>query len=229
MSDLTLFNYGDLEPEQANETRAAAERIRLLQHRTVEDIISIGAELAQQKKVLPHGSFEGWIKAEFGMALRTARRLMDVGRVYHGKSANLADLGPSVLYELAAPSTPQAVRDAVEDKAKSGERVDLAEVKRLKAANKIDHANGDPKDNRWSNLREATKFQNHMNTIKPSANKSGYKGVKRLENGRFSSCITLYRKRIYLGTFDTIKEAHAAYCGAAKAVFGEFANGGEPK
>ena len=96
-------------------------------------------------------------------------------------------------------------------------------------SDQIDHANGDPKDNRWCNLREATKFQNHMNTIKPSANKSGYKGVKRLENGRFSSCITLYRKRVYLGTFDTIKEAHAAYCGAAKAVFGEFANGGEPK
>src|SRR6185437_16179325 len=41
----------------------------------------------------------------------------------------------------------------------------------------IDHANGVGDDNRWSNLREASRTQNAHNLKTPSTNTSGFKGV----------------------------------------------------
>lgn len=79
----------------------------------------------------------------------------------------------------------------------------------------IDHKNGDPCDNRWSNLREATRTQNNRNTKKRRGCARLPKGVHRTKLGR-------YQAQICLGTFNTIKEAHAAYCRVARTVFGEF-------
>jgi len=61
----------------------------------------------------------------------TARNFMRVAGRY-GKSGNIPDLTPSVLYELAAPSTPEPVRQQIEAKAKAGENISVEEVKRLK-------------------------------------------------------------------------------------------------
>lgn len=41
----------------------------------------------------------------------------------------------------------------------------------------IDHINGQRDDNRWINLREASKRENLLNAKKPSTNKSGHKNV----------------------------------------------------
>lgn len=41
----------------------------------------------------------------------------------------------------------------------------------------IDHRNGVKTDNRWSNLRHATRPQNQRNQKRPSTNTSGHKGV----------------------------------------------------
>ena len=42
-------------------------------------------------------------------------------------------------------------------------------------------------------------------------NITGYRGVRRRENGRFSAEITHVRKRWYMGTFDSVEEAARAY------------------
>ena len=42
-------------------------------------------------------------------------------------------------------------------------------------------------------------------------NNTGFRGVRRRENGRFSAEITHGRKRWYMGTFDSIVEAARAY------------------
>lgn len=80
--------------------------------------------------------------------------------------------------------------------------------------NEIDHANGIKNDNRLSNLRAATRFDNARNVKK---RRSGLKGVQPNGNGWR---VTFQQK--YAGQFPTEEEAHAHYCLLAKAKFGEF-------
>jgi len=78
----------------------------------------------------------------------------------------------------------------------------------------IDHIDGDPLNNKLLNLREVTAKQNSENRNKVNAI-SGYKGVVPAVNNRWKAQITNNCKTIYLGTYDTKKEAHMAYCKAA--------------
>lgn len=89
--------------------------------------------------------------------------------------------------------------------------------------NQIDHRNRLKGDNRWKNLRNATKSQNQTNCGPYQNNKCGVKGVQRRESGRYRAMVQFNKKLIRLGTYDTVQEAHAAYCVAAKYYFGEFA------
>ena len=89
----------------------------------------------------------------------------------------------------------------------------------------IDHINGDPDDNRISNLRECTTSQNAANS---KSNKLGLKGAyfyrgKKSGKKRWRAKILVNGKRHELGAFTTEQEAHSAYRKAAIAFFGEFA------
>lgn len=87
----------------------------------------------------------------------------------------------------------------------------------------IDHADMDRSNNRWSNLREATKSQNAANAHHRNP-KSGLKGAYwRKEIRKYAAKIWEGDKLRHLGVFNTAEEAHAAYCAAAKAKYGEFA------
>lgn len=92
----------------------------------------------------------------------------------------------------------------------------------------VDHINGDRTDNRLSNLREATKSQNQRNARLRKDNSCGLKGVtwhKLLGKWR-AQIRTKETGTIILGAFDSVEAAHAAYCDAARELFGEFANEG---
>jgi hypothetical protein len=95
-----------------------------------ESIIAVGLALKRQKERLPHGMFLPWIEAEFEMSQRTAYSFMAVAENLGDKLATVANLGPKALYELAAPSTPQAVREQVEELIVDGQKVTAADVKR---------------------------------------------------------------------------------------------------
>lgn len=86
----------------------------------------------------------------------------------------------------------------------------------------IDHENRIKSDNRWSNLRPATRSQNAANMGLPKTNSTGLRGVGR-SKGRFYSAIEVNQKRIWLGRHDTPDEAAHAYNKAAIAHFGEYA------
>jgi len=91
----------------------------------------------------------------------------------------------------------------------------------------IDHINMVKSDNSFLNLREATRSENGANRKKYSNNTSGYKGVSRnTPNGRWKARIRKNGAGIHLGLFDTAKEAHIAYCSAAKNIHGEYFNKG---
>lgn len=90
-------------------------------------------------------------------------------------------------------------------------------------AEQIDHINGCPSDNRWSNLREATRHQNSINTRKRQDNTSGFKGVHWHKSGKkWQAYIKLNGKKYHLGYFDTPEAASAMYEGAAAILFGNF-------
>jgi len=91
----------------------------------------------------------------------------------------------------------------------------------------IDHINGIKDDNRPENMRQATVGENHCNSVIPSNNTSGAKGVHKLKNGNgYQASITHNKKRKFLGVFKTFKLADEFVCLAREMLHGEFANHG---
>jgi len=86
----------------------------------------------------------------------------------------------------------------------------------------IDHHDLDGSNNRWSNLREATKSQNSAN--RRSNNSSGLKGISwDPKRRRWCARITVRGRTMHLGWFPCKIAAHLAYVVAADKYFGEFA------
>jgi hypothetical protein len=84
-----------------------------------------------------------------------------------------------------------------------------------------DHINGIRSDNRLCNLREATRSQNVAH--EKARQKLGVKGVRLRSSGKWGAHIEIDGRQRYLGTFDTMEAAHAAYSAAAVAQYGPFA------
>jgi hypothetical protein len=82
----------------------------------------------------------------------------------------------------------------------------------------IDHINGEPSDNRISNLREANHAVNMQNKRSPMKNnKCGFLGVS-LNAGRYRAVISVNKKTWNLGRFDTPELAHEAYLAAKRTL-----------
>ncbi|MEM9450394.1 MAG: DUF3102 domain-containing protein [Cyanobacteria bacterium P01_E01_bin.6] len=128
MSQMEIFDYTQLDTKTASDIKGASERINLRLRKTAEDIVAIGQDLISVKERLGHGNFLEWITAEFNMSQSTASRFMTVAEAFEGKLPTVGNLTPTVLYELAAPSTPEPVRQQMLEKAESGEKVSVKEV-----------------------------------------------------------------------------------------------------
>lgn len=88
----------------------------------------------------------------------------------------------------------------------------------------IDHKNCKHSDNRICNLRLATDSENASNKFRYANNTSGMKGASWYKPlNKWASKIRVNKKLIHLGYYDTVEEAHAMYCEAAKKYHGEFA------
>lgn len=87
----------------------------------------------------------------------------------------------------------------------------------------VDHINGNPLDNRKSNLRVATRSQNNMNRKIQSNNNSGVTGVSFYQRkNMWSSEILVNKKKIHIGYFDKFDDAVAARKKAEEKYFGEY-------
>jgi len=86
----------------------------------------------------------------------------------------------------------------------------------------IDHRDGNRSNNRWRNLRSATRSQSNANRGLNRNNKCGFKGVSRYR-GRWRATIRKDWRTRHLGIFPTRQEAHAAYAKAARKLHGQFA------
>lgn len=89
----------------------------------------------------------------------------------------------------------------------------------------IDHSNRDKYDNRWRNLREATKAENNRNTGLRSDNVSGHKGVSwRTARNKWLVQIGLNGKVYHLGNFDDYELACLVADEARNKYHGDFAS-----
>ncbi len=89
--------------------------------------------------------------------------------------------------------------------------------------NQIDHANGNPNDNRLCNLRIANHSQQRANQKLRKDSSTGVKGVYRHKSGLY--CARCMRKGhpTFSAYFHSLEDAGAAYAAASKRMYGEFA------
>lgn len=83
----------------------------------------------------------------------------------------------------------------------------------------VDHKNTVRSDNRWDNLRDATRSLNMQNQRTASRRSlTGLLGVNKLPNNRFAANIEINGARHYLGSYGTPELAHAAYIEAKRSL-----------
>lgn len=92
-------------------------------------------------------------------------------------------------------------------------------------ATEIDHENLKKDDNRFTNLRPASRSLNMANGPNRSDSLTGVKGIQRRKNGRYRARIMKDGKHYHLGYFDDPGEANSAYLRAAQDLFGQYARG----
>jgi hypothetical protein len=93
----------------------------------------------------------------------------------------------------------------------------------------VDHINRDKSDNRWANLRPASRRENEGNKGLLSNNTSGHRGVSWYKRTRkWSAKGKRDGRQIHLGYFDTLEEAAAAAQAWRGENFGIFAATGQP-
>ena len=88
----------------------------------------------------------------------------------------------------------------------------------------IDHIDGNPKNNKIENLREATFNQNVQNSKLKINNKSGIKGISWNKNRKkWDATIQKDNKKYFLGRFDDIEIAKSVINEKRKILHGNFA------
>jgi hypothetical protein len=102
-----------------------ATAIRALTAKVGRDIVEIGKQLAEAKARAGHGRWLPWLKAEFGWTRQTALNFIRVYELSQSKSKTILDLNLALrtIYLLAAPSTPQAAKDEVIERAANGDEL----------------------------------------------------------------------------------------------------------
>lgn len=119
MNDLVQmgFDYEALDDATREFVQQKADEIHGQLKRTAEGIIKIGQNLIAVKIKLEQrygrGRYETWLKSEFDMSQQTALRFMQVASRFEGNNL-LPSMPVSVLYELAAPSTPESIVQQVQ-------------------------------------------------------------------------------------------------------------------
>lgn len=131
-----VFDYSSLDVKYLGFVQQQTGEIRSLMKRTAQDIIEIGQRLIKVKKLLGHGQYRKWIKAEFNWGKSTANSFENVAKQFAGVQ-NLDVFAASALYELAAPSTHEAARQEAIALAQAGEKISYKAAKEIKQKYKV--------------------------------------------------------------------------------------------
>ena len=125
------YDYSDVAAVHRRTVMTAAVDILTHGNRAKQSIVAMGQRLIEVKALLPEGTFTRWITTEFELSSRMAQNFMNVARQYGDRPEIISVLNDTVLYLLAAPSTPEAAREKVEHAAASGKRVTVGFAKEV--------------------------------------------------------------------------------------------------
>ena len=233
-----LFSYSVLSREDEVAAKEDAAIIKAHMKSAAESIIAVGLALKRQKERLPHGMFLPWIEAEFGMSRQTADNFVHVAEVYAGKLPMISNFPPTVLYELARSSTPQSVREQVEELIVDGQKVTVADVKRLKAEAKAAEElaslktkmselqkQSDNKD--FDNAAEIHKLQLQIDALE-KGKELAVKDAEEAER-KASSVQSGLDERVSIEVNKAVKTVEAGYQDEIKRLKGEIADLRKPK
>ena len=124
--------YTELDLETRIVVRQRTGEIKTLMQRTAQDLVEIGQKLVEVKARLGHGLFGDWLQAEFEWSERTAQRYMSVAQAFKSDTVSvLTNAEARALYLLAAPSTPESVREEAVRRAETGERITYSAAREM--------------------------------------------------------------------------------------------------
>lgn len=107
-------------------------KISICLNQVNDSLFETGKYLLELKDQTKHGEFLLAIE-RVGLKKSTANRLINTTKMLMGKFPNLGNMKPSILYELAEPSTPDEVRNHVDNGVANGAQYTLKDIQRLKA------------------------------------------------------------------------------------------------
>ena len=132
-TELTTL-YTELDTETRVFVRQKADEIRSHMRRTAQELWEAGEKLAQVQDALAHygtGTFTAWIENELGLSTSMAYRLLNVYHNIDFPKLGKTNIGPSALYLLAAPSTPEPARQEALARAQDGETITVSAARAI--------------------------------------------------------------------------------------------------
>ncbi|OSJ17133.1 hypothetical protein BST63_24505 [Bradyrhizobium canariense] len=124
------FDYSDIPPNETQQLRLIAQRVKKLLPTIIPAIIQVGTHLEEAKSMIPHGRFGAYCLEEMGISDKSAQNYMNLAKLARSQDpAELAKLAAGAAYELAAKSTPETVVSEVLSDVRAGRSVSEGEVK----------------------------------------------------------------------------------------------------
>lgn len=131
------FDYSGITPASSDRIQAGLERIRELYQQSVYTALETGRQLLKIKaELVDDRAYRRWIDSELRWGKSTAYQFENVAKKF-GNVQNLDKFDVSALYVLAAPSTPDAIREQAIALAESGQRVSHNRAKLLKSGSDV--------------------------------------------------------------------------------------------
>ena len=126
------FNYGSLTQENQIFLRNTESVIMRSVNNIGVEYMTIGRSLLEAKERLPHGHFSQWVEGNLPFGDRMAQQMMNVARDPNANRYAALGFNLSVQKQLAAPSTPNEVKEAIMTQAESGAVITAEAVKAAK-------------------------------------------------------------------------------------------------
>ncbi|AMJ59364.1 hypothetical protein AXW83_02750 [Bosea sp. PAMC 26642] len=139
------FDYAAFPAEHVEGARECAAWVRdtlgKLEAHTIETMTVVGLRLKEAKDAVGHGGFMEWVKTECGLSQKTANRAMDLAQTFDlDQIRHVTNLPQTLVYEVAASSTPETIKSEVRAKIAAGTPIERRELEVQIAKAKTDAA-----------------------------------------------------------------------------------------